>query len=1297
MKRLFRITHRATLYCALCFLSTLAILLSILRLWLLPAVADYRQALETRIGVLIGEAVRIDDLSARLHGFHPELSIAGLNILDPAGRSAIRFATVRLELDLFRTLTAGEPRFGRAEIVGPKLSVRRNPDGTLAVLGLAIKDQRPAWLLANGSIDLLEVELDWQDTRTGAPPLALGKVDLSLRNRDGRHRLSARFDLPGNLGRSLRLVVDARGDPFSTDWAGRLYLEGHGLALGNLAPVLSPLAFGLRSGIADAGIWVDWEGGPTRIAGEFEARNPVFGHRPDSGSDHRLAMKAVAGRFSWKPTADGWRLDLNRFRPILHRAWPDTRLAVAVRRGADGVLSSIAAGASHLDLADLELALESLGLLQGETRETLRSLAPRGTLGNLRFFHAPAAPLGERAAFCGRFRDLGLNGLGPLPGFSGFRGEACGSDGAGHARLSAAPGKLVLAGQGLERPVTLTRMQAELSWQRTDAGWTLSVPSLSARNPDFRMESRGRVVLPGTPDASAYLDLETRLTGVDVTALPHYLPVGRIPDTAHWLEQALNGGKVTHWDILLRGPVADFPFPRNEGTFESNAEIQRLALRFHPDWLPLTSAQVRLRFHGPRLEVRVDQGRIGRGEIVEAQGLIEDFARNPWLAVTGRVRAGIGEALDYLAQSPLRAIPECLRREASASGHTDIALNLKIPLGSTPGEPGVEGTATLHDADLAVEAFRLGLDHLNGPLNFSRNGLSADGLTARLLGEPVHIDIAKEQGEMRVGLHGRAGIAALQEQFPGDFWRYARGAADYHLGLYLPETPDPGRTPLRLTLNSDLAGIALDLPEPFAKPELSVRRLAIETRLGLSAKVPLSLAYGQEFKARLRFVDQALGFRLEGGEIAIGQPLPKTGDASGLALRARMDALDLAQWRRWWSALPGDRKTAGSWRALNLQIGRLAWNGVRLGRLDLELARHGGAWLGRIDGGYAKGEIAATADSVRLDLETLKIPQRLEGRAAIRDPVPPTADSNRNDVDPAGIPGLSLHAKHLLRDKTDLGTLNLETERRAHGMIVKTLKLAAGSHQLELHGGWTRTPQRAPGTHIEGRLHIDDLGKFLAGLGYPGEVRETASDAEFALDWPGAPYRFSAAAVTGDLKLNLGKGGLLKVEPGLGRVIGVLNLNSLWRRLTLDFSDLFGEGLAYDGISGSLRIGGGQALTEGFLIDAVSAKIVAGGRVGLVDRNLDQVVTVIPHTTATLPIAGALAGGPAVGAAVYVAQKLIGEEVDSITATHYSVRGRWDNPTITRTGRNLPLNVLDRAWSGVKNLPVFGNSPEEPP
>jgi uncharacterized protein YhdP len=227
-------------------------------------------------------------------------------------------------------------------------------------------------------------------------------------------------------------------------------------------------------------------------------------------------------------------------------------------------------------------------------------------------------------------------------------------------------------------------------------------------------------------------------------------------------------------------------------------------------------------------------------------------------------------------------------------------------------------------------------------------------------------------------------------------------------------------------------------------------------------------------------------------------------------------------------------------------------------------------------------------------------------------------------------------------------------------------------------------------TKLDGKLKVNDLGNFLNLFGYDKEFYRTPTDAAFSLSWNGAPQQFSSASVAGEVRLNMGRGRSLQFEPGLGRALGMLNMNTLRRLLLLDFSDLFGKGLAYDSMEGVFQLGGGQARTKGFMIDAVAADILIMGRSGLVSHDLEETVSVIPHTAASIPLAGAIVGGAALGAVIDMAHRLVGAEDVNLASTNYSVTGSWDNPQIKHIEGSMPLDMIDRAWSDFKTMSGMG-------
>jgi uncharacterized protein (TIGR02099 family) len=1282
----------AALYFGLALLVALALAVSVLRFWLLPKASDYRRTLEARIGERLGETVHIGTLSARLRGLDPELSLNDLWIADRQGKPVLRAAGVRFGLDLWRTLATGRPAFHRIRIVGTRLSARRNGDGSLGIAGFSATGHPPGWLLATRHIELEACELDWQDLSTGGPPLALGRMNLRLANDGDRHRLAADVALPDALGKTFRLRVDATGDPFRADgWQGAIHLEGRQIDAARIAGAIPPTTFGIRSGTADFRVWGHWRPGRRDLAGDVELARPMLAYRPSGGVENLLAMTALSGQFRWRREESAWRLELNRFQPALGDPWPETRLALAVDLDADRQPATIRAAASHLDLGDLEAALHALPVLGPETGALLRALAPRGSVRDLKVFAEPAAPPGERIALCADFREVGINPWRAVPGLTGLNGKICGNDRNGRAEISVADGAIRLPHLGLKKTVPLDRASADLAWRQTDGDWTVAARSFAVENGDLQAAAKFRLALPKEPGASPLLDLRAEIRGLGAAALKNYLPFAVIPHTSAWFEKALLGGRIRRCDLVLRGPTVHFPFPRNEGVFEALFETENVELLFHPQWPPLTNADARVLFRGPGVEIESRKGRIGRAELAEAHAAVENLNHAPWLAIAGSARATIPEAFDVLLQSPVRKIPEQLSKLAAVAGDTEVTLDLAVPLDKRLGMISVAGSALLRNASLTFDGIGLPVGRIEGTLNFTRDSLGADSVRAELLGHPASVKISRDANDILIDLAGRAGVAALQKRFPSGLWQRARGSADYRLNLRIPESLNAQSDPFRLRLSSDLAGLALDLPAPLGKPERAKKDLAIETSLRSGGKIPVKLAYGPNLRAQLRFSEPAAGLRLENGQIALGRLLPQATPEPGLSIFARTEQLDALEWRRLASELPSAAEAgpeAGNLlRQLELDVEQFRWGEKNLGRFALSLHREDRLWKGRIDSSHGKGMLEGSPESLRVDLDHLNIPQP-EGNGGDRpsDSAPP---------EPGSIPSLRLKVRHLLWRNVDFGPLDLETERQPRSMMIKTLKIETKNHRLDLRGSWTRPSDRPAATRFEGKLHIGDMGRFLASLGQAGEMRDTPADLDFTLSWPGAPQQFSTASVAGDIAMRLGKGGLLRIEPGLGRMLGMFNLDTLWRRLNFDFSDLFGKGLAYDGLGGTFRLENGQALTKGFLIDAVPAKIVVNGRAGLVAKDLDQIVTVIPHTTAALPIAGALAGGPAVGAAIFLAQRLIGEQVDSITATHYTVKGSWDQPQITKIDRNIPLDLLDRAWSGMKDLSGFGKQEEE--
>ncbi|MGO2414966.1 MAG: YhdP family protein, partial [Cobetia crustatorum] len=78
-----------------------------------------------------------------------------------------------------------------------------------------------------------------------------------------------------------------------------------------------------------------------------------------------------------------------------------------------------------------------------------------------------------------------------------------------------------------------------------------------------------------------------------------------------------------------------------------------------------------------------------------------------------------------------------------------------------------------------------------------------------------------------------------------------------------------------------------------------------------------------------------------------------------------------------------------------------------------------------------------------------------------------------------------------------------------------------------------------------------------------------------------------------------------------------------------------------------------------------STTVTLNGQVALLRGSLDQRMAITVPVSQNLPLAAVLAGAPAVGGALFVADKIFGRFIDKVTQIHYRVTGPWGDPNIT--------------------------------
>ena len=269
-----------------------------------------------------------------------------------------------------------------------------------------------------------------------------------------------------------------------------------------------------------------------------------------------------------------------------------------------------------------------------------------------------------------------------------------------------------------------------------------------------------------------------------------------------------------------------------------------------------------------------------------------------------------------------------------------------------------------------------------------------------------------------------------------------------------------------------------------------------------------------------------------------------------------------------------------------------------------------------------------------------------------------------DDIDPTWLPALDFDIDDARLGDAQLGSVQLRTLRVPDGLQLEHFASRSDDLSITASGDWSRRIQGSE-SRFQFNFVGQDLGRMMQRLGFAPLVEGGATDAIANVNWVGGPAQFQMATLEGQLQIDVKKGRVPNVEPGAGRIIGLLSLTEIPRRLTLDFSDFFSSGFAFNSIRGSFRLGGGNAMTDNLVIESPSAQILIKGRTGLTAQDYDQTMEVLPRTNNVLPAIGALSAGPAGAAIGAVAQAVFQKPMRQMARTLYQVGGSWTTSEIT--------------------------------
>lgn len=1256
-----RRTLKILLLAAAGFAALTAVLMLALKL-ALDRAPQYQAQIKDWVYRRTGYHVAFAHVWPAFRWYGPELYFDRLELRSAdGGRVLARAAGGRIAADIWQLLQNGKLFALRVELDAPALSIERLGPSRFALGSEIVWGGEPSSLsrlalndLPAGTLVIRRGVVVIQDWNAALPRLELHDVDFDATRVAHFVSASLSAQLPAQLGGRMSVSGTARGADAIVELQWSALASASGMSFPGWRELLPEYLTRLDAGTGAFQALVRGRGADIEHADlEFSATHVVarLAEHPNP------VMDQVSGSLSLDHAADRWTLVGRRLRTAAAgRRDPDSEFEASWRESAAGMLD-LHAQANYLRA---EALLPLVGLMpQKDIRERLRDLAPTGEWSNMRLTLArDSARDAWRFDARAQFRDMGFAPVGRAPGLRGLSGSLVGTEAAGHVSIDTHSAVYNWPDQFPE-PIALPVLKSTLYWSRSPQRLLLATSDLELRTHAGRLRAKLAWSQPAD-GSSPVLTVASSIDDGYAADAPLYFPHQLLPPKAlDWLDRAFVSGHLSHGDAVFEGPVRRFPFRDGDGLFLVRFNVDHLTLDYRQDWPRIEDLAAHAEFRNQGLSVKVTSAFAGPLKVDSAEVRFVDF-KNGEMEVHAAAHGDAADALGYLAATPLDAMAERGFSNVVGSGALRCGVDLFFPFKQFDARR-VLVHVDLHDATLSRSGSSVAATDIAGSADIDGAQIVRAELRGRVLGGPFQMTARtpRSRAAMRTQLDFRGTLS-------GETLRAALGLPAAAIGGQtdwrgvLRMSPEPARE-RSLHLTASLAGLEIGLPAPLHKAAQASLPATVDIQWPAPNVMQLKVALDSMVRGDATLNGGPSGFNVARAALWFGGGEPPAGDAAAGSVGGDIGDLDLAGWIKLTSGAKPARPLSSYLRSASFTIGRVDYSGISFRDVTLGLAADGGGWRIALDGPNVSGRISVPgpddpAAPWDLEFERLKFVDA-DAPAAEEHP---GALEQKPALDPRTLPAIRFHAAELSWGDRQFGEVRATIVKLEDGVSLKELTATSASYGANATGEW-----RSSGSRLKGLITSYDVGETMKQLGFAAVIEAKSGDLEFDLTWPGAPTGDALSEAAGHVRVTLGKGQIVGLKPGPGRMLGLASFSELPRRLALDFSDVTDKGFAFDTVRGDFDLHDGSANTDDVLVKGPAAEIGLIGRVGLKNKDYDQIAVVTGNVSGTLALP-AFAAGPVVGGVVLLFTQVFKQPLRGLVRGYYRITGTWDNPTVER-------------------------------
>lgn len=1281
-----RIT-RCLLWLVVTILVFLAIVVTALRITL-PQLNHFQDDIKSWVTTRSGLELEVGDFRGSWRNNHPSILLQDVEVHTPKS-SDISFnaAKIELELDVFQSILQLQPVVAdlsihqlELDITSVKLAKNEDDQPVLEPEGSqkSVINRLDDLLLRQlDDFSLIDSTIHFQGLDGNARQLDIAK--LRWKN-DGIHHIADGEVSFADSGVNSALVQAEFVDFGSLkDVTGEFYISVQNARITPWLTKYLKTETGIEKGQASFNSWFTLNRSkPVSAYLELKPSEIIW----QEGQRHELLIES--GFFELMPKQQGLQVNAHSLKLRTDDTpWPDLDVAF------DWQPEHWRLNVSELDIEAI-IPLFKLAPNSTETTQFLEKLAVGGLIEDLRVSMGQEL---QSLRYSAEITDGQMAQWELLPELHQLSAQISGRSEQAVAKLSLIDDTLPY-GDVFQAPLVIKQGQVDLVWQQDESGWRLWADKVTAATPDLQVLGAFRLDFP--KEKSPFLSFYAEADLFNAGETWRYLPTRALGQSlTDYLSSAIQDGHVNTAKLVWFGELSAFPYKNNDGMFQASVGLKDAKFSFDIAWPTITDLQLDLLFQNDAMYLDSHSATLKDVKASRITGRIPALAKDGHIEIEASANAQGNAVRDYMTATPLVDSVGAALTAIQVEGEVTSEFQLRIPF-SSESEARAWGYADLNDNRVNVKTPEITLESVKGRIEFDNDVVKASNLKAQLLEQPVSLGfLGKNAGRgygVGIDLSGNWNIKPIA-RYLGDRWiAPLQGRAPWKMDIDV-DLNDVGFT-YQIDTTADLKGIQSRYPYPLNKARNQAGRARLQAsgnQETVSARLQLpNLKYQTEIDIR---PDIPV---LKATNLVLGNGSFKASPVAGHRVQIRTDKFNLDRWFEQLSesgtkASTNDKSSFPDIplpQRLALNTKELTLAGIEWNDVDFTARKKRATWDLSVGSQEVEGKATYTApDKLSVDLQRLhvfipELDNEYKDKTFFElDSKEDVLVSEFDRTFQKQVPNTKLVIDDFWLQGYKVGKVNLDLRRQGDKIEWKKLSFSSGSNQVDMSGSWQLSGTKSL-TSLNVKMSGENNSDIMERFGISSGIQQAPFDLSADLNWEGAPWSMDVSSLQGNVKTKLGKGVISDVS-GAARLLGLFSLDSIIRKMQLDFTGVFDNGMAFNTITGSGEINDGVFVTNDIFMDAVAGKMTIRGLANLDRKTVDAEVNFVPDITSGIPVFTAFAVTPQTALYVLAITTVISPVVEVFTQVNYEVKGPLDSPEVRELSRRkgefkLPRRLRDK-------------------